>query len=69
MGIRYEKIYISKYSIYHIEQPPYRFIWVKATLKWKKCPRTALIFFLNGKDGVILGPKLRHSAKLVLGLK
>ena len=34
---------ISKYSIYHAEQPPPRFIWVKSILKWTKCQKTAQI--------------------------
>ena len=56
MGIRYENVFISKYSIYHAEQPLPRFIWVKAILKWTKCSKTAQIVE-NGKNGVILGPK------------
>ena len=43
IGIRYEKKIISEYSIYHVEQPPPRFIWVKTTLKWTKYPKTAQI--------------------------
>ena len=43
MGLRYIKKYISKYSIYHAEKPPPRFKWVKATLMWRKYPKTAQI--------------------------
>ena len=41
--IRYEKKIISEYSIYHAEQPPPRFIWVKSILKWTKCLKTTQI--------------------------
>ena len=66
IGIRYQKKIISKYSIYHAEQPPPRFIWVKITLKWSKCPKTAQIVEKCQQWGH-LGPKLRHRAKLGLG--
>ena len=68
LGLGTKCFFISKYSIYHVEQPPPRFIWVKTTLKWTKCPKTAQIVE-KWQNGVILGLKCHHRAKWGLGMK
>ena len=46
---------ISKYSIYHADQPPPGFIWVKTTLKWTKCQKTAQIVEKRANMGSFWG--------------